>query len=672
MRRKPCHIANACGEAGRWHVVRVFITMRFPPQVLCAPMAVFSLPVAVSVSFSISVSAVCSLPAKAQTQLNTVVITATREPSQLSRITSDVVVIDSDQIRRSSADSIEDLLRREAGLQMTRNGGPGQISGFLLRGSGTNSTVVLIDGVRIGSATLGQADLAALSLSQVDHIEVLRGPASSLYGADAVGGVVQIFTRRGQAAMQFNAAVKVGGYGSRQAEAGLSGASGGVDYAASVGRETSNGVSSLRPGDQLGNYNPDADGFGRSNGTLNLGFTPTAGHRVGLKLVRNRLNAQYDDSEFLAPNFVQDPSPDFRSRLVNQVAALDYRGVISPALTTSLQFARGKDDSVSGGTQTQQYLTQRSQFTWQTAWKFGADKADKADKQLVALFENLKESARADAYLAAVQRNNNALALGYSGQYGAHAVQADVRRDNSSVYGDVTTGRLGWAMDVAAAWRVRALVGSTFRAPSFNDLYFPDYGVNSVRPEKGRSVEAGLSWQHAASNASITVYRNKVRDQIGYQPDSMICPAGVGSSYQYGCAANISRARLTGATLAASTSAGGLILRANVDVLDAKDADTGMRLSRRAAHQESLNADYVSGAWNFSAALLAVGSRPDGVVQLGGYETLDLRTTWRMTPQWSLEAKLLNATNRNIEPLRDYQALGRQAWLGLRFDSAGL
>jgi vitamin B12 transporter len=600
----------------------------------------------------------------AQTQLNTVVVTATREPTPLSRITSDVVLIDSDRIRNSSADSIEDLLRREAGLQMTRNGGPGQSSGFLLRGSGTSSTVVLIDGVRIGSATLGQAELNALSLSQVDHIEVLRGPASSLYGADAVGGVVQIFTRRGQAALQFSAAVRVGGYGSRQADLGVNGASGGVDYAASLGRETSKGVSALRPGDRFGNYNPDADGHGRGSGNLNLGFTPAAGHRVGLKVLQSRLNAQFDDSEYLAPNFTQDASPDFRSRLVNQVTALDYRGVISPTLTTSLQFAANKDDSVSGGTQTQQYLTQRKQFTWQSVWRLGAD------KQVVALFENLKESARADAYLAPVQRSNNALALGYSGQYGAHAVQADVRRDNSSVYGGVTTGRVGWGMDVGAGWRVRALAGTTFRAPSFNDLYFPDYGVSSIRPEKGRSVEAGVSWRSAPSDASVTVYQNKVRDQIGYQPDASFCPAGAG--YQYGCAANVSRARLSGATLTASTRAGGLTLRGNVDVLDAKDAETGIRLPRRAAHQESVTADYATGAWNFSAALLAIGSRPEAGVVLGGYETLDLRTTWRVAPQWSLEAKLLNATNRNIEPVRDFQATGRQAWVGVRFDSAGL
>ena len=642
--------------------------MRSTFQVPRAPMAVSSLCFAVSVFFLIAFSIVFSVQAQAQTQLDAVVVTATREPAPLTRITSDVVLIDAQRLRNSTADSVEDLLRREAGLQITRNGGPGKSGGFLLRGSSTNSTLVLIDGVRIGSATLGQAELDALSLSQIDHIEVLRGPASSLYGADAVGGVVQIFTRRGQAAAQFNAAAAVGGYGSRQLDLAASGASGALDFAASLGRETSRGVSALRPGDQFGNYNPDADGFARSSGTLNLGFTPSTGHRLGLKLTQSRLNTQFDDSEYLAPNFTQDATPDFRSRLVNQVVALDYRGAIAPSLTTNLQWAAGKDDSISGASAPQRYRTERQQFTWQTAWRLDAD------KQLVAVFEHLGESAQADAYLSSVKRSNNAIALGYSGQYGAHVVQADVRRDSNSVFGGVTTGRLGWGMDLAAGWRVRALVGSTFRAPSFNDLVFPDYGVSTLQPEQGRSVEVGMSWRTTQSEASATVYQNKVRNQIGYQSNSSFCPASnASSSYQYGCAANISRARLTGATLAASTRVGGFDLRGTVDFLDAKDADTGVRLSRRAAHQESLSLNYsADGAWELGASVLAVGSRPDAGVVLGGYETLDLRATWRLAPGWRLEAKLLNATDRNIEPVRDFQSLGRQAWLGLRFDSAGL
>src|SRR5207253_6734826 len=123
--------------------------------------------------------------AAAEGALAPVVVTATREPESIGRSTADVVVIDADAIRNSRADSVEDLIRRAAGMQVIRNGGPGQSSGFFIRGASTNSTVVLVDGVRIGSATLGQAEFEALSLAQIERIEVLRGPASSLYGADA-------------------------------------------------------------------------------------------------------------------------------------------------------------------------------------------------------------------------------------------------------------------------------------------------------------------------------------------------------------------------------------------------------------------------------------------------------------------------------------------------------
>ena len=183
--------------------------------------------------------------AHAQSQLDPVVIVGTREPQAASRSTSDIVVIDHEKIRNSSADSVEDLLRREAGLQLARNGGPGQNAGFFIRGASTNSTVVLVDGVRMGSSTLGQAQFESLNLAQIERIEVLRGPASSLYGADAVGGVVQIFTRRGEGPPRLAGSFHSGGYRSRAADIGISGSAAVFDYAIAAGRESSRGVSAL-------------------------------------------------------------------------------------------------------------------------------------------------------------------------------------------------------------------------------------------------------------------------------------------------------------------------------------------------------------------------------------------------------------------------------------------
>ncbi len=169
---------------------------------------------------------------------------------------ADVVVIDADAIRNTSADSIEDLIRRSAGMQVVRNGGPGQTSGFFIRGASTNSTVVLIDGVRVGSATLGQAEFEALSLAQIERIEILRGPASSLYGADAVGGVVQIFTRRGEGAPRWTAAGEVGGYRSLAAATSARAVRRRLGLRALARPRESRGVSAIAPGDRSANSIP--------------------------------------------------------------------------------------------------------------------------------------------------------------------------------------------------------------------------------------------------------------------------------------------------------------------------------------------------------------------------------------------------------------------------------
>lgn len=607
-----------------------------------------------------------SNPAAAQTTLNPIVVTATREPLALDRVTADVVVIDVRRIQGSGADSLEDLLRREAGLQVSRNGGPGAAASVLMRGAGPGNTLVLVDGVRVGSATLGYAELESIGLSQIERIEVLRGPGSSLYGADAGSGVIQIFTRRGDAdagRSRVNAHAAMGGRSSRVGDVGVSGATGLFDFAASAGHERSDGVSSLRPGDRFGNFNPDSDGYRRSTGQLRLGWTPAADHRLGLALVRTRLNAQYDASEFLPPSFAQDATPDFRTRLDTEVAALDYRGQLTQAWTTSVQLARNEDDATSGANAPDRFRTKRDQLTWQNALAIGAD------QKLVLVLERLEEQALSSVYLAEAERDNSALMLGYSAQFGSHSLQADVRRDDSSVYGGVNTGRLGWSQALTNAWRVRAVAGTSFRAPSFNDLVYPGYGVPTIQPERGRSLEVGLVWQDGAARASATLYRNRFRDLIAYEPDRSFCPAD--PSYDFGCARNVNRATLQGLTLEGALPWGALMLRGTIDLLDATDDTTGQRLQRRAAHQESLAADYDFGAWSAGASLLRLGSRPDGGRRLGGYTTIDLRSAWRFAPQWRLEARLRNATDRDIEPARDYQDLGRQAWIGLRFDGVG-
>jgi vitamin B12 transporter len=599
----------------------------------------------------------------AQSQLDPVIVTGNREAQPLSQSTADVVVITPEMVRNTASTSVEELLRREAGIQLIQNGGPGQSSGYFIRGASTNSTVVLIDGVRVGSASLGQASFEALSIAQVDHIEVLRGPASSLYGADAVGGVIQIFTRRGDGAPRVTADVSVGRYSSLLADVGVSGSSGAFDYAITAGRESSHGISAIRPNDQFGDFNPDNDGYARNFGNMHLGYTPAAGHHIGITVLETHLNAQYDGADFNPPDFVPDPSADFRNHLRTKLASIDYRGEISTLWTTTVQLSNDVDDSDSGGQVLSRFKTNRNQLTWQNSLRLSPD------QQVVLAYDYLHEKVQADGFPNAPERNNNGLVAGYTGSFGKSVVEGSIRYDDNSVYGNNTTGRLGYSYEVVTGLKLRALAGTSFRAPTFNDLFYPGFGISTIQPERGRSVEVGAEWRSGATTASATVYRNKVKNLINFDPDpnGTDCPVGY-----FGCAANTARATLQGATLAGAQSWGGLTVRGTVDFLDAKDDDTGIRLARRSAHQESLSADYDGGRWTTGASLLDVGARPDGTVNLGGYATLDLRATWRFMPQWQLIGKLLNAFDHRIEPIRDYQGLGRQAWIGVRFDSKGI
>ena len=590
----------------------------------------------------------------------TIVVTGVREPVAIERLAADVVVIDEATIRNSRADSLADLLRREAGLQLSRTGGPGHGTGLFIRGAFSGQTVVLVDGVRIGSATLGQPLFDGLGLAQIERIEVLRGPGSSIYGADAIGGVVQVFTRRGEAGSRFDAQAAFGGYGSAEVAAGGSGRSGRWDLAASASHEQSDGVSTLRPGDAFGNYNPDDDGYRLSSAQAQIGFHPAEGQRVGLSLLRSRSKAQYDSSQYLPPDFAQDNTPDFRDRLDTAVTALDWRGSVGARLTGSAKLSQSVDDLQSGASVTDRYRTERRAASAQLAWATGAL------GELVGAFDYSLDRASSSAYLEDVERRTTAVVLALTGSSNGWSWQGDLRRDDSSDFGGETTARLGGGMTLAPGLRLRALAGNTFRAPSFNDLYFPGYGVPTVQPERGRSVEAGLDWRGAASEAALTLYRNRVSNLIGYESDRSLCPPDPG--YDFGCARNIRSATLAGATLSVRHRIDALSLKAQLDWLDASDDDTGQPLARRAEHQATLGADWTAGAWSLGASVLYLGERPDSGKLLAAETTLDLGARWRLAPRWTLQAKLLNATDRDTEPARDYQGLGRQAWLGLRFE----
>ena len=619
--------------------------------------------------------------------LQTVVTVASRLPQAAQSQAADVVVITRADLEAIATDNLADVLQQRAGVQISRTGGSGQPASVLMRGSSASNTVVLVDGVRVGAATTGQFDFSTLPLAGIERIEVLRGPGSSLHGADAVGGVVLITTRapggtgvaNGAAASQLSRlGLAAGTLGSSEALAsstwaGLDAAGRPWDARISASRQATQGVSAVRPGDAFGNHNPDADGFRRQALQFGGRWQPWAGQRVEAGLLRSDLMSRYDGAEYRPPTYAPDASPDFRSRTRTEAAHLRGDGELTATTTWQARMGRSVDDSTSGANELYHYRTRRDDASVQLAWE------PDANQQWVLAWDGRQEKVQATGYAGATERDNEAYTLAYSGRMASLRLQAELRTDRNSIYGQHTTGRSGLRWTFSPQTQFRILAASTFRAPGFNELFFPGYGVTDLRPEEGRSLEAGVDHTHGAVRWQATVWRNRVENLIAYSADPAKCPAS--AAYAYGCAANIGQARLQGVTVEgqwiglrfgrepARGEAALAPLSWGYDYTDARDG-AGQVLPRRARHQWRLQTEQGVGDWRVGGSALWLSDRQESGRVLRGHGRLDLQARRALGPAgsgWSLRARVLNALNADFEPAADYRSPGRQLWLGLEW-----
>lgn len=572
-----------------------------------------------------------------------VVVTASREPVRTQDALADVSVITRAEIEQAGASTLSQLLARQPGVQMTANGGPGKASSVLIRGASGAQTLVLVDGLRFGSATSGGAALEHLSLDAIDHIEIVRGPASALYGSDAVGGVVQIFTRKPTKAFEADAFAGFGRYATQVYQGGLGGTQGDLSYRVRAGFEETGGFSATTSAaKQPWSYNPDRDGYRRLALSGGLDWRLATGHEVGVSLMQNQGRSHYDAG----------PATDPYADVTETLYGLTLKDRWVPGWDSTLRIGRTEDDARDHPTATSAstYRTVQNQFAWQNDIHVGPG-------TLMLGAEWLEQRARIDdAY--DLSRRITAAFAGWTAHYGAHNLQLNLRSDHNSQFGAHTTGTAAWGWHVLPAWRVRLAGGTAFRAPTFNDLYYPGFSNPDLRPERSINLESGLNWEGEAAHAGLSVYQNRVRDMVAL--DANWVPQ------------NIARAVLRGASLTGGARWGGFDLEGGFDWLIARDPDTGKRLPRRATRQFVLTASYGQQAWRAGAELKAVGGRFDNAANtnaLDAYTLINLFARWTLQPGVQLEARLDNLANKQYETARGYGTPGVSLFAGVRVSS---
>jgi len=584
----------------------------------------------------------------------TVVVTAARAAQNAGDVLADYTLISADDIARSNQQSVIDLLQAQRGIEVARNGGPGTSASVFIRGADSKQTIVLVDGVRIGSSTSGAANWSALSLANIDHIEIIYGPLSTMYGADAIGGVVQVFTKRGKGARNVTMSAFAGGGSdtTRTVNAAVSGKAERLAYALSAGRERAAGFSATKPDNYF--YNPDNDGYTRTSASAQLGFDVARGHEVGALFLHSRLEAQFDNGA----------TYDARSREVLENVALYSNNRISERWSSRVQLTRAADKSGNDGSAApsgkSQIDTVQTGASWQNDIAFGSDTL-----QVLAERRIEKVLASSTPQLAG-ERSTNSLAASYQLKRGAYLASASARHDDSSQYGSKATGALALGYRISPALQLGASAGTSFRAPTFNELYYPGYGVAANKPEHGKNAEAGIHFDNGATQLSAVHFSNRVSDLLVY---AAVCPVEA-ATHPYGCSYNINKGVLGGTSVAAATQLGSFALSSSFDWQNPRDDTTGKLLARRARQHARAGVDYGAGPFTAGVEVVASGKRFNDAANrtvLGGYALLNLNARYAFSRDWSALLRVDNVNNKHYELARTYATAGIKVFAGVRY-----
>ena len=598
-----------------------------------------ALPLAMVSAFSAAPIAFAQSQAAQTPQLKEVVVTANRVQTRADDLVSEVVVIDRAAIEASSGRTLTEVLARNAGVQMTSNGGLGKNTGVFIRGTETRHTILLIDGVRFGSATTGAPSWDNIPLDMIDRIEVLKGPASALYGSEAVGGVVQVFMRKGVKGFSPYASLSLGTNSFAQVSAGVNGSDGALSYTIGVQKTQDKGFSATNSKAAFGNYNADRDGFKQDAVNASVAYQINPNWKIDAGLLYADGMSQYDDG----------PTGDTRTAVRAQTLRAGVEGKVLSNWKTQLRVSQATDNAnaIEAAFLPSKFNTKQDQITWQN------DIDTPLGVALVGV-ERLTQKVDSSTTYDVTERTVSSYFAGLNGASGSHSWQANVRRDSNSQFGDSNTWFAGYGYKINPAWRVNASYGTSFVAPSFNQLYYPDYGTPTLQPEKGRNLDLGVTYSENGQTVKLVRFDNKIQGFI------------TGTTK----AESIPRARINGWTLGYNGNFGALNLRATADSLKPINELSGNQLPRRARNQVTLGADYTTGAWTFGGALLNVGSRFDNTKNtqsLDSYTTMDVFVNYAISKDLSLQTKVNNLANKSYESAYGFNQPGRSVFVTLRY-----
>ena len=576
-----------------------------------------------------------------------IVVSASRSEQRIRDAIPHATVITAREIRDSQAIDLPSLLRREAGFEFAQNGGAGTVTGIFMRGGRSSQTLFLIDGVRIEDASSGQTAIQHILLDEIERVEIVRGNVSALYGSGAIGGVVQIFTKRGRGAPAVSAELMLGERGTAKLRAGYGGQVGDTRFNVTATQFDTRGFSAINPR-QAPNANPDADGYSNTSAAASVSHRVSARHEVGASLFAAQGRVDYD-SAFGSARDVHKSAQNLDS------ASAFWQARFTEKWQSRLTLAQGSDyrtDTLNGAFLSNSN-TRNRQLIWDNQIQVAPGHA------LSAGLESLRQTLVSSGLpRPEYNRDASTVRLGYLGRIGEHSLQVNARREDYSDFGGATTHFAGYGYDVNDAWRLIASTATAFRAPTFFDLF--GFGGNlALKPERAETQELGVQWAQGADRLRLVAFHTRYEDAI---------------TFSGGLVRNVRRASVDGYEATYNGTLAGFDVRAGLTVQDPVEQEPNAQALpaiRRAKGYGSLAAYRGYGPWRFGGQVMSSGPRADTDIvsgaraQNGGYSVVNLTARYQIDKRMYLALRLENAFNEEYQLVPGYNTPRRGAFISV-------
>ena len=565
-------------------------------------------------------------------KMDKVIVTAARTAQTVDQTLAAVSVITREEIESSQATNIAELLEMLPGVQIASTGGPGSTTSLFVRGTNTAQSLVLINGQRIGSATSGSSPLQYIDPNQIERIEVVRGPKASLYGADAIGGVVNIITRTGT--KDLHTSIKAG-YGSRNshvASANIGAGNGTTNYYLGVSRFATDGY------DRTIDVKDDNDGYDNNTVNLSLNHAFTDKFSSGLSFYHSEGTTDYDSSGY---------DPQYNFEILSFSTSSIYR--ITNKWQASLNLSYTEDDSEAVKTDyPNEYKTTRHLASWQN------DILVTDNTQITTGFDYYEDKVESSVAYGETSRDNKSVFAQSQTAFTSSDLQLAIRWDDNERYGKKTTGNVAYGYDLPANIRIIASYGMAFKAPTFNDLYYPNSGNPNLKPEESKNFELELRGKLLSGHWSVAIYENTIDNLISTQKDKFS-----------GQIVSIDKAKIRGIEFSGQYDFD-VLIKGSLTLLDPKEIRKNapdLILIRRSRQTLALDISKKMGAFALGTDLLAksrfVDTNWPDRINMPGFATVSLRAAWQASPDIKLETRIDNLLNKKYQTTFNYNEPSR-------------